>query len=304
MQIFEGLAANQAVQTGEVYCVRLSHGTYQSGGVTYCVSYGTGEIIVSDLDDIYKVIPAARHVVGYSDGKETISIEQLNQLRKEFDEFLDEEGDFAFSGNTEVEIEYVKVKNKFRSYSPVYEEAAEKLQKVEGITLVGSLEDTGSPFIETPFISGKTSFGTSGVYKVNLSAIAKDEWEILSQKYTDFKFTRPTHSNVEYAQIDGKYVLTNNPSSFIKNTSVFCIKTTLEEAKSEENRVRGVIRKAVYPFVLPQGLSESLRSDLYKELQVLYKCLGEVEVKVKSFKDFEKAMKKVLAMSEMLSGGE
>lgn len=133
------------------------------------------------------------------------------------DDYLN--GKFVFNecGRTFV-IDNLDQEYQLRSALTEFDNAWRKLPREYVVTrepvelaVIGSMEDTGSKFIETPLSVGKCTWNTqSGFYRVDASAVAADEANIYLSNCHDDNFENSTHSNILFLKYRNKYVF---PSS-------------------------------------------------------------------------------------------
>lgn len=291
MRILEGLGEYEAVKMEERYVVGLQpyvngfYGNGYYGNVYYEVAgvrvKNTSQVVVDNLEDILKVVPPKTTVESYSNEDQTISVDEWRSLRQDLNNRLDEDGD-ALAMSVEEEVEFVRVRAHFNSFKPNRKIGDEVLQPVD-IVLIGSHEDTGSDFIETPFKHGLAKFsGTSGIYKVKLSAIARDEFEAYRRDNPDVDLKNSSHSNIRFCTIGGKYIFTQTEKSWVEKTGQTSIGTSLSEAKELEGGVRKYIRDILDLHCKPQKASEATILDLVDTLQATLRDVQSLDVKQKS----------------------
>lgn len=283
--MFKGLENNQAVQFGEVLIINLPQGQYRVDGV---------EVKVGNNWDgsRFKVPVGSLLEKGHSPGKiiTHYTSEEHGDLYKEvYEAFLQENRDQYRNEdcetvwpNLEVEMACRKALQEFynKGYKPVYDTPETSWTKVD-YSIVGTHEDTGSPYITTPLLLGQLNWGHgSGLYRVDASAIAASVWQEVSNKYKDkFKFDNSPHSNVHYCKINGQYLLTE--SGYSKDNIVL-YKTTLEEAQALVKTIDRSVRGKLMSYIAPAKLSDMKAAEVQKGLTSLINSMQEVSPYQKS----------------------
>ncbi len=178
------------------------------------------------------------------------------------------------------------------SYRPVCAPDITTLESVE-ITVVGTAVDTGSPFIETPFQYGTVSFSGRGVFRVNLSAIALDEFNRAKPVYTNSKFDNATHSNIRYAQVNGNYLFNDDVLGAKENqVRIF---GSLKEAQAMEKEVREGISNILRHTLAPVAMTQNVLTvnNVMNELEAIRSNVKRIDPKTKSYNDHARAMKQL-----------
>ena len=197
MKIFSDLKTNQAVKLDSgVYVVELYSGTYEINGVRTSVGYNQ-QLVVESLDSIKRVTAVKGEVLHYTLGEEQVSVADYQALGKLVsgmaEEYYNEDADEYIFSDLDTEFEFKKKQELLNRHAAVRATDTEQLDAVN-ITVVGEAVDTDSKFIVTPFSYGQVSFNGRGVFRVDLSAIAADEFQKQQANYSHVKFTNSKHS--------------------------------------------------------------------------------------------------------------
>ncbi len=269
--IINGLKPHQAVEAGDKYLVALnSYATYEVEGETV-VGH---QVLVSDIKSVLHVkkTPAKVEYFTDSDGNRFEPSEVYKYLHGEIDDF----------GSPEEQIEFLQKQS--WAYKLEEHKSEEKVERVPvEFEVVGSLEDTGSSFIETSLSYGSTKFArTGGLYKVYKGRVAKDEILRLADKYSSATLDIPSHGHLEFAKVSGSYVFTSMKNACVKNADACVVTDRLSDAKAVEEETRQMIRKIALSFFNPKKVSDIDTKEVIAELKSLQKMLGGLKLKVSS----------------------
>jgi len=295
--IIEGLKQNEAVKFNEVYVVCLYSGEYLVDGLEY--RSNTQQHVVRSLD-IQRKVTKPRQLSHYeTEDGQRISVEEMRKVYSEkIHPHLDEDDDWDCDLETEMECR--KLQDKLNKFKTVYLEPEVVFEDVE-IKVVGVQEDTGSDFISTPFLLGKTTWNRSGIYKVRLSDIAFSEYGKLKNENPEVNFTEVrSHSSLRFMRVSGEYVFNNEVDSWIKDKGVTSIVMDLEEARKLESTVRNKVRSLVNMRLKNTLLPEPTHAKVYSDLSKVYQKLLELDVKVKSEGKHNSVLKSVSDMRRYL----
>jgi hypothetical protein len=304
MKIFSDLKANQAVKLDSgVYVVELYTGAYEVNGVRTSIGYNQ-QLVVDSLGSIKRVTAVQGEVLYYTLGEEQVSVAEyqaLNQLVAGIaEEFYNDDADEYFFSDLDTEFEFKKKQELLNRHVRVRAADTEQLDAVD-ITVVGEAVDTGSKFIVTPFSYGQVSFSGRGVFRVDLSAIAMDEYQKQQANYTQFKFTNTTRSNIRFAQADTNYLFKDDTLGAKENQ--VRVLTTLVDAKALEAEVRAVISNTMRQKLAPVALTKDIvtASGALNSLETIKSQLTKLDVKQKSYHDWvavTNSVKKLIATLE------
>ena len=248
MKIFNGLKERQAVFFNGKYVVQLPRGTFfdSSGSVL-----PDGQVVVEDLD-IHRQIKESPKVIKYilEDGTEK-KPEDRQAVVAEISQYEDEWGNIDYP-SIEVEFDIRKRLQEFEDAKKVYSDPVVYYEPVE-IQVVGSAEDTGSEFIETPFQHGEVTWTPStGIYKLHTTRVSLDQWrqEAIENHAYEFDNTRAfggeNNQKLEFAQINGNFVFTHiKNKAFIRREGTVEIFPTLKEAQEREKEIRQIVSREV-----------------------------------------------------------
>jgi len=192
----------------------------------------------------------------------------------------DIDGVYEYS-SLEEEFECRKKQEWLNEYTPEYEERGHKVEDVQYI-IVGSLEDTGSPYIETPFVYGNSSWSrSSGMYRCNLTKAAFDRYKEHESTFgKHFKFTNDGYRHyLHFAKINGNYIFSGE-SPFKDNCFVYT--STLEDAKVKIKQAIDAVDTLVMPIVCPITIDTLFVSDILKSVKSLQGSCISLEVKQSS----------------------
>lgn len=304
MKIFSDLKTNQAVKLDSgVYVVELYSGRYEINGVRTSVGYNQ-QLVVESLDSIKRVTAVKGKVLHYTLGEEQVSVTEYHALSKLVssmaEEFYNEDADEYIFPNLDTEFEFKKKKELLNRHVAVRAADTEQLDTVD-ITVVGEAIDTGSKFIDTPFSYGQVSFNGRGVFRIDLSAIAADEFQKQQANYTQFKFTNSTHSNIRFAQADSNYLFKDDTLGAKENQ--VRVLTTLADAKALEAEVRAAISNTMRQKLAPVALTKDIvtTAGVLNSLETIKSQLAKLDVKQKSHNDWVSVssnVKKLIATLE------
>lgn len=289
MKIFSDLKTNQAVKLDSgVYVVELYSGTYEINGARACVGYQQ-QFAVESLDSIKRVNTVKGEVLHYTLGEEQVSVTEYHALSKLVssmaEEFYNEDEDEHIFPNLDTEFEFKKKQELLNRHRAVRAADTEQLDTVV-ITVVGEAIDTGSKFISTPFSYGQISFNGRGVFRIDLSAIAADEFQKQQANYTQFKFTNSTHSNIRFAQADSIYLFEGDTLGAKENQ--VRVLTTLADAKALEAEVRAAISNTMRQKLAPVALTKDIvtATGVLNSLETIKRQLDKLDVKQKSYHEW------------------
>lgn len=283
MQIYSGLEQHQAIKCNDKYVVQLGYNNYEwKYEVNGVQSRGGRQIVVDDLSEIKRYVQEQKKTIGaiISDGSE-VPVETIQQFNAKYSQYEDEDGRMWFDEDTEAELQYVKDKAYYRVQEYVYETTPAYTEDLE-ITVVGSVEDTGSDFIETPYVYGKANFGSSGVYRVNLSRIAMDELCKVRAEYPNVVFDLPKHNHLKYVKVDTQYVFTNRSERWINDTGTLVFLNDLEQAHEKEREIRKFVRGMLETYAAPRKAGDIEIKDFVESLRSIKTSVEQLDVKQKS----------------------
>lgn len=289
MKIFSDLKTNQAVKLDSgVYVVELYSGAYEINGVRTSVGYNQ-QLVVESLDTIKRVTTLKGEVLHYTLGEEQVSVAEYQSLSNLVSsmaaEFYNDDADEYFFPDLDTEFEFKKKQELLNRHVRVCAADTEQLDAVD-ITVVGEAVDTGSKFITTPFSYGQVSFNGRGVFRVDLSAIATDEYQKQQANYTQFKFTNSTHSNIRFAQADNNYLFKDDTPGAKENQ--VRVLTALDVAKALEAEVRATISNVMRQKLAPVALTKDIvtATGVLNSLETIKSQLTKLDVKQKSYHDW------------------
>ena len=279
--MFNDLPDNKAIKMGEVFIVKLTtiygFNNFEVSGVRVKGGLHT----LPNLDNIYSVKAASKQLSHYMLGEEVISVAERNAKSPHI--YYDDDYEEYQFDSLEHEYEIKKEWERIKDAIPIYDETPEELIPVE-IEVAGSMVDTGSEFISTPYQYGKTFFDahTQGIFSINLGSVAMDEVNTIKCEYPSVKIDNSNHSHLTYLQVDGGYVFGSSVhDNYITGKNCVRVVTTLKEAQESEKAVRQKVRSRLMMKIKPISADAVLVSDLYTFLKSVKISLSELEVKQK-----------------------
>lgn len=286
--MLQGFAKHgEYVDFGESWLVYL---TQQDGkkilvdGKGVIVGYsGSNQIFIKPDAAVVEVIRGTKIHTHY-EHKDTKEVMNKSKYRKIiFAEFYSEDDGEYHYPSLEVEFEHRKqVEELKENYLPVYDIKPDKEEPIQ-LTCVGSATPTGSPFIETALAYSKTKFSDSGFYRVNWSGLtAKILKDFVDEHNLHKDFTNATHSNVRFAQVKGKYILSSDVSGADKEqTKVYSDLGSAKEAV--ESHTKSLL-KHLYTKTFGDNivLNKATLGGVVRDLKAIKSSLANLEVKQKS----------------------
>ena len=302
MKLFTDLNQNQAVKLDNgLFVVALAQGTYEVAGVRAQIGHWNGQqVIVESLDSIKRVVTVVGEIIHYTYSRngvtETVSVADRNELANKVsaltEAYYNEDADEFTFPDLDQEFEYKKLEALLNSYDVVRADSVTTLESVE-IAVVGTAVDTGSQFIETPFQFGTVSFSGRGVFRVNLSAIALDEFNRAKLVYTAATFNNSTHSNIRFAQVNGTYMF--NDDVLGVNENQVRIFGFLKEAQAMEKEVRDGVSNILRHKLAPVAMTQNALTvnNVMTELETIRSNAKRIDPKTKSYNDHARAIKQL-----------
>jgi hypothetical protein len=231
-----------------------------------------------------------------------LTVEYHASLSRTYEEFYDYDLEEYRFGSVEEEIESVKHRDYMKNFKPVYEEIVESPKPVL-ITLIGSFEDTGSDYIQTPFQQGLARFvGGSGVYKVLISSVAANAVAKYIQANPDLKITNSDHSNIRFLQLDGKYIFTDSQEQHFQKCGLCRVVQTLSEAEKVEQDIRTKVTRLLELHCQPTTATAPQLKDFVEVLTSIQRSLVSLETKQKSDSEYRALCGKLLKEIEKYTG--
>jgi hypothetical protein len=280
MKMFSDLEKWQAVSFGDAIVLCIS-GTVEVNGKTIKSSgWGNENITIPSNAEIYSINDLGKEVVKYvRDDGEEMSVEDFKAAHAKRDEYYDAYEDEYEYPSIEVEFECRKELAALRLFEPVYRNlGVEKTKIVPDV--VGSLEDTGHPCIETPIIFGSVSWSGRGIYKCDLSGAAAKKYKELASFYADkARFENATHSNIRYAKVDGDYLFPDR-SPFSEKNVIYT--DSLGDAKTKINEAEEEVMRVVVGKMEPSKLDTKSSGEFLRMIENLERQASGLSVKQRS----------------------
>lgn len=301
----EGLDKYQALKIGDSYVVQLT-GWYESLKHTVnSVEVSSSQVVVKSTNNILLVKPPTKQLDRYENDQGVVmDIDTYAIANKAKSEYWNEDADDYIYPDIESQIEILKLEGDREGFKPVYKDTYYEPTPVD-ITVIGVMEDTGSDFISTPFEIGCSKFaGSVGIYKVSSPlSIALDEFSKIAKENPEDKLENPTHSGLEYGNVNGKYVFNKGDSYISTRHQYYKVFEDLEEAKKYEEGIRKFIRSRVSPHLKDhQEVSKQERSDITKKLLSICSDVRSLQVKQKSDSDHRRVIKNVNELLNEIAG--
>lgn len=245
-----GLKDNEAVIFGDLVQVKLPYGSYEVDGVGLS---GGNVVTVSKDSVINKVKMLGMETTHYYSTKENcqdcISIEEYQSLKESsYGEWDDDLEQYVYE-SLEQEFECRKEQEELQFWKPSQVDRGYELECFEYV-VVGVLEDTRSPFIESPIIYGKVSWnGGRSFYKCNLSGAAFKRYSEYESKYKkSVRFDNDSYQYLRFAKVNGNYVFADK-SPFQDKSILYT--DTLEKAKELISGAIKEVDRVLGPIVNP-----------------------------------------------------
>ena len=274
MKIFNGLDDRQAIEFNGVYVIHLSRGEYVSPSGENVKINMTGQLTHHQIEGWQRVKKTQPRVLHYKtkEGNE-LSVDEYRRLQEQYEE-LKEKG----FPDLDTEFDLKKRIAEYNRATAVMSEAEVTHEPIE-ITVIGSAEDTGSEFIETPFKYCQTSFKSSGIYKVHSTAISVDEFKKLGSKFTKDRFS--CDGKLRFAKINGDFVFSHMSDVAWIDRQTSQVVGTIEEARELEKSIRQQVVNAVYLALIPVPADDVTLNEVLRQLGRIQDTVRGLDVKVK-----------------------
>lgn len=301
----EGLDKYQALKIGDNYIVQLT-GKYESPKhIVNGVEVASSQVTVKSTDNMFLVNPPTKQLDRYENEQGVVmDIDTYTIANKAKSKYWDEDAEDYIYPNIESQIEILKLEEDRKGFKPMYKDVYYEPTPVD-ITVIGTMEDTGSNFISTPFEIGCSKFaGSVGIYKVaSPLSIALDEFSKIAKENPEDKLENPTHSGLEYGNVNGKYVFNKGDRYISTREQYYKVFEDLEDAKKYEELIRKFIRSRVLPHLKDhQEVSKQERSDITKKLLSIHSDVRSLQVKQKSDSDHKRVIKNVNDLLNEIAG--
>lgn len=280
MKIFNDLQDYEAVKVGDKINIQLPRGTYDVNGCIIESPCSGRQVLLENGVTILRKHAYPKELSKWmgDDGWEVTKEERDKVLREKGKYWDDEAEDWNFP-SLDVEYEVKKKALPYEALKPIYIQKDDEWNPID-VSIIGVWEDAGSEFIETPYQIGLTKFASEGgVCKLHLSSLARhavQEWA----KDMGLSLEMPTHSHLEYAKVEGRYIFTGWGQLWVKRANIVNIFKTIEEAKYEEDALKNQITNHLDKLFAGK-FSEVLRGEVYQDLLTVKDKLCQLDVKVK-----------------------
>lgn len=284
MKLFTDLTTNQAVKIGSVFVVNLPRGDYLSPSGSRVTFEGfNNQFSIDSVEGWKKIIKSPKTILEFifEDGSK-VPYEDYSKVLEKHSSYYDDDLEEFVYPDLETEFEIKKELEVFNRAEKVYSEPSETHEPVN-IQVVGAAKDSGSEFINSPIQYGRVSWNSGvGIWKVDCGKIAKDAFEKATCEITDKEL--PTHSNITYAKVKGKYAFTNDEKRYdwVKNPDSVFITDSFEEAYQKEEFVRKYVTNRVEMFLDDSKVTEQAAQDIWQSLKQIRTRITDIDAKQKS----------------------
>lgn len=273
----KNLKHGNAIILGENKYLILLKGyeTYDIDGNVYDVG-SDEQRVVKSIDNIYVVRPQKSvldHFIDSAGNK--VPVDDYNKLMSELSKLPRTSNGYEYP-DLQTEFHY-------RSRLAVFE-AMEQVKVVPpalktkiDYEIIGSMEDTGSEFIETSFVRGDASFFDKGPYKFLGSAAAIDEFKKVTAHNPKFVLG----SDLQWAKYENHTIFSNKQNRFISSRGDYAIFTSLEQAQDEEQKLRTFIKDVCDSYDKPVILDATGidKNKIIDKLSTIKKRVEEIQSK-------------------------
>lgn len=275
----KGLEDYQAIKCGDNYLITLPAGSYEINGIPVTVGYQGFQCAISDLEGIVKVTTPIKEALHYINKEgEVISKEIYSGALGDCHKYYDEDCDEHLYPSLEVGFELRKKMDWLNTYTAVYNDP-DKIKEPVSITVIGSLEPTGSDFIESSLSIGSVAYTGSSMFKVKLQGVAMKAARDASEK---LGVPLETSSSIRYLKVGGKYVMsTFDLEGWTTGATPFRYAVKLEDAKVIEKELYDKVYKHILAMLSDQVVDANTIKYIYGDLVSIYDRLYSLEVKAK-----------------------
>jgi len=282
MKLFADLIANQAVKVGSAFVVNLPRGDYLSpSGNRVTVGGFDNQFSIDSVEGWKKIIKSPKTILEFilEDGSK-VPYEDYRKVLERHSSYYDDNLEEFVYPDLETEFEIKKEFEVFNRAEKVYSEPTESHEPVN-IQVVGAAKDSGSEFINSPIQYGRVHWNSGvGIWKVDCGKIARDAFEKATYEITDKEL--PTHSNITYAKVKGKFAFINDERRYdwVKNPASVFITDSFEEACQKEEFIRKYVTNRVGMFL--SKVTEQTAQDIWQSLKQIRSRITDIDAKQKS----------------------
>lgn len=288
------LKNGQAVEVEGRLLVGLQNGKYRINGETVDLNGGEwsdpGEYVFEQNVTIERVVSHSPSIY-YKAGDSTLTQKEYSQQLQAIDSgYKNSDGYYNFP---DLETEY-EVKKRVEAFVNKYERVTvdqPNTYEIVPVEVIARKVDTGSKFILTPLQLGQTAFNANGFFKVLLSQIAMDEWENMCAKYSSVhKMNNSDHSNIRFAQFDGKYLYSDKRRGIDKNQ--YAVVNDLDEAKKLEAEMRLIVKNPILAAINKNKQITIAKAEVVlSKLKTVKATILKIDPKVKTQSYYSAALK-------------
>lgn len=304
MKMFDGIRENQAVKLNNgKYLFCLYTGTYTIDNNRVSISRHNEQHLCEDITSITREVVVTGEISHYRFNDTDVSVDEVAKLSAAItiaqDKYYDEGSDDYYYPDIDTEFAIKKQQETLSRHVPVRLPNTIKHEPVV-VTVIGSMEDTGSKFITTPFSIGKTTFSNGGVYRIAASEIAMDEFLKVKADFPSARFDLPTHSNLRFAQVNNTYLF--NESDLGAEKDQVRVVSTLVEATNMEAAIRANVRDTITRKLLPVTITPDIITsyNVITELEAISRLVAKIDTKSRTVVEYNLAIKTVKKLIEKL----
>lgn len=297
----KNLNYTNAVVLGEnKYLIQLrNYETYDIDGNPYHTTADEQRVVTS-IDNIYVVKPnkpVLDHFIDSTGNK--VPVDEYDKLMSELSKLPKTSNGYVYP-DLQTEFHYRSRLEVFESMEQVKIVPPAIKTKID-YEIIGSMEDTGSKFIETSFILGEATFFGKGPYKFLGSFAAVDEFRKVTADNPKFVM----NSDLQWAKYDSVTIFSNRNNRFITSRSDYAIFPTLEQAQEEERKVRQFVREVCESYDKPIVLDADGidKNKIIDKLYAIKKRVTEIQSKnatmalyTNSVKDINNLIEELIAI--------
>ena len=294
-----GLSNYEAVIVGGTITVSLPRGVYSIDGVRLSSDWNGGEYTTHKDAVIERIIMPnevlSHYEVATEEGTIEVSSEEINKIvRENQGKYWDDDVDEYIYPDRDTQCECLKILDQYRNKKPIYTQPEETTEKVE-INIVGTHEDTGSKFIETPIMYGQAKWDnySTGFYKLNIRGVVMQAWNDMEDKYgKTYAFQNDmSRYYLRYAKINSNYIFSDSaPWSDTTSSRVY---TTLESAKEMEAYYYNLTKTKILDYIQPTPLGTTSCKSVIGDLNSILDSVRAIDPKQKTYNSYSRSITKV-----------
>lgn len=278
----ENLRHYEAVKSGDTVIVQLPT-SYPAAYMVGDRKVNGGQIAINKDETIYSFTAPKKTWIKtiLKDGTE-LSAQEVNKIHNQY---YDEDRDDIVYPSLEAEFEHRKELLRLGEGEKVYLEEEAILTPIE-YTVVGELEDTGSPFIESAVVYGKGRFYTNdnSFYRLNTSGVIGDTLQKFAAE-NKLSFSNANHSGYLYAKIKDQYVIGSGSKWEKQSNDCFRYFPTATEAKKYEGDLRAELNEHLCGKFNTTVISKATAAQIFADVQGILRRVESLDVMRKAQDD-------------------